>query len=104
MFRALGIVGVRDFELTTDADGAVRVRDAHPDKARIEAAFARRPDLARRYRTLAGLAGLLRAADAVRDPTPALGPDPGAPVERLGLLADDSVILGPEIWWTDGAG
>lgn len=50
--------------LTSDSQGTVRVANAHPDKAKIEAEFADDPALQQQYAAISMQASLLRVTDS----------------------------------------
>lgn len=75
-------------ELTTDGEGAVRVKGDHPDKEKIEQLFEDNPDLANDFRGVSALSSFVKAAEEHLEFAREYEKDPYAAVAKYSHLFD----------------
>jgi hypothetical protein len=86
ILQAHGIDGNPPIDLVTDAQGRVRVRGVHPDRAKIEALFTANPALRDRFVRMSTNASLLKAAEEGEAFQQAYRKDPYGAVSRYSHL------------------
>ena len=88
LFQENGISSWPAVQLTTDAEGSVRVKGDHPQKDEIEALFEANPELANDFRGVSGLASTVDAAREHEAFAALYQDDPEAAVAKYGHLFD----------------